>query len=71
MLSVHVSQAEGVRSGEKCLSGSRLTIVDVVSLVIQGEKADYHQLTDEQIDACLIAYFSHSSPCLSTSIKLY
>jgi uncharacterized protein (DUF433 family) len=47
----YITQNPAVRSNEKCLTGTRLTITDVVDITRQGEKDDYH-LTQEQIDAC-------------------
>lgn len=54
-MSEYITQNETIRSGEKCLAGTRLTIDDVVSIVKQGEESDY-QLTKEEIDACFLSF---------------
>lgn len=57
-----------IRSGEKCLLGTRLTIIDVVSIVIQHEEMDY-QLGEQQIDACLIQFLRDSPIKFQREIK--
>ena len=49
----YISVNPKIRSGEPCLSGTRLTVSDVLSIHLNGEDADYN-LTQEQVDACFM-----------------
>lgn len=47
----YIYQNPHIRSNEKCLIGTRLSIIDVISIAINEEREDYN-LTQDQIDAC-------------------
>jgi len=47
----YIYQNTHIRSNEKCLIGTRLSIIDVISIAINEEREDYN-LTQDQIDAC-------------------
>jgi uncharacterized protein (DUF433 family) len=59
MMKKFISTDHEIRSGEPCLKGTRLTVTDVISIFFQQEEGDY-DLNKEQIDACLIYYFTCS-----------
>lgn len=54
----HISIDPAIRSGKPCVSGTRITVYDVLSYLAAGMTheqvvADFPQLTDESIRACL------------------
>lgn len=57
----YISENPAIRSGDPCVTGTRLTVLDVVSIIFQGEREDYDYLTNEQIDAAFGYYFIHNT----------
>ncbi|MBC7694079.1 MAG: DUF433 domain-containing protein [Burkholderiales bacterium] len=56
--SEHISINSSIRFGNPCIKGTRITVYDVLGWLASGMTfsqilADYHELNDEQLKACL------------------
>lgn len=52
----HIVNKPEIRSGEHCIAGTRLTVIDAVSIVLHNELEDYDYVTQEQWDAVMVYY---------------
>lgn len=56
LVAQYISEHKEIKGGARCLKGTRLTVLDVVSIVCGNENDDY-KLTDDQLAACFIDYY--------------
>lgn len=56
LVAQYISENKEIKGGARCLKGTRLTVLDVISIVCGDENDDY-KLTGDQLTACFIDYY--------------